>query len=54
MKLVHASLVIIPLMLVRLNLSVIAVSAGKNVADIGTLGVMLEVSVTVRNCEMYR
>jgi hypothetical protein len=53
MKLVQASLVIILLTIVidayKGKMSVIAVFAGKNVADIGVLGVMLEVSGVMRN-----
>ena len=36
-------------LLIRVNLSVITVFAGNNVADTGMLGVMLEVSVMLRN-----
>ena len=52
MKLVQASLVIILLMIVTGTYKgkcVITVFAGKNVVDIGMLGVVLEVSVMMRN-----
>jgi hypothetical protein len=36
-------------MLIRVNINVITVFAGKNVADIGMFGVVLEASVMMRN-----
>ena len=36
-------------MLIRINLNVITISAGKNVADIEMFGAILELSVMMRN-----